>query len=182
MPLAIYAQLFIPGPMPGENELLAARGQVGGFHEGTAKRSNGYSQLKQKWTAEVQMRALVARLQPGCIPPAHFTFLHFERDQLRDPDNLSGGAQKLLFDALKGAGLIANDGWRHVLGIRHHWIVEPEVDRFQAVGVQLYAAADTLTLSEAREHAEPIERLVDMIPRASEARARRSKRAAGVAR
>jgi hypothetical protein len=177
----VHAQLFVPGPLPGMNEILAARGSVSGAIEGTHKRANKYGELKKKWTREVQTRAMVARLDPGCIPAAHFTFLHFERDQLRDPDNLCGGAQKILLDALKGAGLMANDGWRHVLGIRHHWICEPaDRDGFQAVGVQLYAGTDTLSLALARAMAEPVVRLVAMIPRAREKRASRTNGAPGL--
>lgn len=182
MPLGVYAKLFIPGPMPGMNEILAARGRVASAQKGSHKRTNKYAELKQHWAGVVQAYAMQARLRPGQIPAAHFTFLHFERDRLRDPDNLCGGAQKLLLDSLKTAGLIANDGWKHVLGIRHHWLCVPAADGFQCVGVQLYAAADTLTEREAHELALPIARRVEMIPRATEAaRADRSKRAARLA-
>lgn len=183
MPFVCHARLFIPGPLPGLNELLGARGSVGGFIPGTAKRVNSYGELKRKWTAEVQAQAMIARLRQGAIPPAHFTFLHYEQDKLRDPDNFCGGAQKLLLDALKDAKLMKNDGWRDVLGIRHHWVVvPPTAEKRQPVGVMLFAAVQTLELEQALEYAIPLYRRVEMIPRAAPPRGTRAARPKGAAR
>jgi len=170
----IHGALFVPGPMPGMNEILEERVAGARRIAGTSKRVDGYGALKKRWAPVVQGAALAARLRPGTIPPAHFTFVHYERDQRRDPDNFAGGAQKLILDGLKDARLIANDGWRDVLGLRHHWLVAHAISGKQAVGVGLVIADHTLELEEALSRIRAVFRPVEMIPRAAERRARRA--------
>lgn len=174
-----YASLFIPGPLPGTNEILAARGKVARAREGSHKRGDGYNDLKREWTTVVQALAMQARLRPRCIPAAHFTFMHFELDQRRDPDNFCGGAQKILLDALKCAELIENDGWRHVLGLQHYWTCRQAENGRQMVGVHLFATPEPISRDAAYDHARPVWRAIELIQRSGpkrEARAPRPKR------
>jgi hypothetical protein len=177
MTLTIYAALWIPGPMPGLNEILGARGSVNVAKAGTHKRGNDYASLKREWTTVIQGLSMQARIRPGEIPACAYTFLHYERDQRRDPDNFCGGAQKLTLDALKAAGLIRNDGWGDVLGLRHHWLVRHAYDGRQAVGIMLYAASRTLEFEEATERASPERRRLELIPLASEGKGGRGRAA-----
>lgn len=104
---------FVPGPLPGLNEVIAAAKSGHG-------RGNGYARLKQSWTDAVWALALSAKLQP-CDGPASVCFEWRERDRRRDPDNVAG-ARKFLLDGLVKAGVLADDGWDEV---------EMWIDRFQ---------------------------------------------------
>lgn len=142
---AVTMWLHIPGPLPALNDLfdLRMRGARRANHEG--KRSNGYSDAKRYWASVVQGLVLQRRLTP--IGPSAFTWVWFELDKLRDPDGLTAGGRKLALDALKTAGIIAGDGWRHVLDCRDHWVVAP-----QRVGVTVIAADRVLEREEAMAH------------------------------
>lgn len=99
--------------MPGLNELLTA----------ALNNRHTYGSMKKKWGGVV---ALYARSQ-GFMPiggPAHFEIECVEPNRRRDPDNLVGGAQKVIFDALQEANLLENDGWEHVLSISSSWRVD----------------------------------------------------------
>ena len=55
------------------------------------------------------------------ITAAHFRFTWIEpkTGRGRDPDNIAGIGQKIIFDALQMAGILANDGRKQVLSIHH---------------------------------------------------------------
>ena len=47
-----------------------------------------------------------------------------EPNKRRDPDGFCAGGAKVVIDALKTAGVLDNDGWRHIVGLRHTWSVD----------------------------------------------------------
>lgn len=118
--------LFVPGPFPAANELLAAR----------AKRSrvtdwNEYNEIKRSLQERVVYCARKCRLAP--FHSAYFTYLISEENRRRDPSNLAFAAIKIIEDGLQKGGYIRNDGWNTVLGIQPHWHVvqrEPGVSVF----------------------------------------------------
>jgi Holliday junction resolvase RusA-like endonuclease len=99
--------------LPGMNEILGAS---------NANRF-GYARMKKKWGQTV---GLFARLQafPPVSAPAHFEIECREKNRRRDPDNIAGGAQKIILDGLQEAGLLENDGWEHVLSLLVTWKVD----------------------------------------------------------
>lgn len=131
-----YARLWIPGPMPGLNELIDARMLRKG-------KWNGYSSLKKKWGQTI---GLMARTQGFTrVESGLFTYLIDEPNQRRDPLNIVAGAVKLIEDGLQEAGLLGNDGWSQVLEIRPYWRLDK-----QKPGVSLFVTQDeTLTFAEA---------------------------------
>lgn len=100
------ATLWVPGPLPGLNELIAAAKGAGGT-------GRAYSQLKRQWTDTVWALARSAKLhKPGPVESAvTIGFEWVERDRRRDPDNVAAGGRKLVLDGLVKAGVLAGDGW-----------------------------------------------------------------------
>jgi hypothetical protein len=107
---------FIPGPLPGLNEILKLANQRRGTW-------NAYNDLKQEWGTTIQRYIRQARLRP-VVGPAFFTFLWREANRRRDLDNIAV-ARKFVLDALVEIEILENDGWRHVLGWADSFIVEP---------------------------------------------------------
>jgi hypothetical protein len=105
------AELFIPGRMPGLNEIIALRAQ---------KWKGAYSEVKRTWT-----ETIVALVQAAGLPTfprgACLDYTAREPDKRRDPGNVFGGIDKFVSDALVKAGVLKNDGWKGVLGLRFRW-------------------------------------------------------------
>ncbi len=110
---------FIPGPLPGLNEIIDARASgwtVGGKRH---DRYGGKKGLKPYWHEAVQAAAIGARIKP--MQAAHFAFEWYEpkrRGMSRDPDNITAG-QKFVLDGLVGLGLLPDDNRHRVLGLSH---------------------------------------------------------------
>lgn len=119
-------RLWIPGRVPGLNEILDARASFGHVVNASGKRYNAYSALKKQWGARVKLCANIARIKS--IESAYFTYLFRERDKRRDPSNFCAGGAKIIEDALKEAGIIRNDGWSVVEGIAHYWLVDKPLE------------------------------------------------------
>lgn len=118
---ATGATLWVPGPLPGMNELIAAA-------KGSGGRGAGYARLKRQWTETVWALAKASRIdKPGPFERRVFISWEWvERDKRRDPDNVAAGGRKLVLDGLVAAGVLAGDGWRHIDAWRDRWTVNPE--------------------------------------------------------
>lgn len=134
-------RLWLPGPMPGFNELIAAAKQ----HGTKTSKWNGYAAMKRAAEQIVVLRARTDKFQG--FGAAHFTYLFHEPHRRRDPSNVMAAGIKIVEDALRHGGFMANDGWRQVLGIRAHWVVSPK-----RPGVTVFVSdEETLGLSRAME-------------------------------
>lgn len=140
--LTITLTMHLPGQLPGLNEILEAAGHV--YRGKKGGRTTEYSvRMKAPLAERIKMLALLLRLRP--VGPSAYTFLLHELNQQRDPDNIAAGAQKIMLDALGTSGLMpAKDGWKGVLDLRQHWVVDPA-----NVGVTVFAAARVLSKEEA---------------------------------
>jgi len=98
--------IFIPGPLPGLNELLLAKGRM--FPGGRGKRWNGYANIKKQVGETIYWHMIQAHLVP--VRQARFRFVWCERDRRRDPDNVAAGGRKIIFDALVKAKILHDDG------------------------------------------------------------------------
>lgn len=129
------ASLWVPGPLPGMNELIAAAKGAGG-------RGAHYAKLKKQWTDTVWALALSTGIhKPGPFPGrVCLAFRWFERDRRRDPDNVAAGGRKLVLDGLVQAGVIAGDGWRSIQSWTDSFNVSPERPGV-AVTILRYAGA-----------------------------------------
>lgn len=115
-PAPAAQRFWFPGRLPGLNEIIAAAKGAGG-------RGYLYSKMKAKLTSDVVLLARTQRLRP--VPRAYFRFTWYERDRLRNPDNIAGG-RKFIFDGLVKAGILANDGWGQVAGWSDRFEVSPD--------------------------------------------------------
>jgi len=96
--------LFIPGPLPGMNEMIAdAKVRL---RKGTL-----YDKKKKEWT---QLIALFAKKLPK-FQRVFIEFEWFEPNRRRDPDNIAA-AKKFVLDGLVEAGIIPGDSWRYIAG------------------------------------------------------------------
>jgi hypothetical protein len=116
-------RFFVPGPLPGLNEIIEAA-KVGG--KGAA-----YSAMKASWTGTVYFAARAAMVPRIARARLRLDWVH--RDKRHDPDNLEAG-QKFIWDGLKGPpdqckrglSVLANDGWDQNAGTEHHHEVGPK--------------------------------------------------------
>ena len=99
--------MWVPGRLPGLNELLREKANVHG-------RWNGYNEIKCQWYGQIQLLARAKQVDRQ--GPGFATFLFVEPNAKRDPDNIVAGGVKLLLDSLVGSGVLLGDGWTHVLG------------------------------------------------------------------
>jgi hypothetical protein len=114
--------LWIPGTVPGLNEILAAsstvvRGPHGGFYR-------EYQVLKRQWSERVVLMARAQDIKRPSERGCYLTYLFFEEAQRRDPSNFTAGGMKVIEDGLQAAGILQNDGWQDVLGFAAYWVVD----------------------------------------------------------
>ena len=116
-------RFWVPGPLPGMNEMIGAAKGCGG-------RGALYAAMKTKWTDNIVLLILAARLPKG-LTRIRCEFEWVSPNRQHDPDNIEA-AQKFIWDALcapkkgrAGAGVIANDGWAQNAGSAHtHRLVD----------------------------------------------------------
>ena len=119
------AALWVPGPLPSLNDLIAAAKGAGGT-------GRAYSKLKKQWTNDIWAWAKEARL-PRFLGRVFLEFRWYEQTTRRDPDNIAAGGRKLVLDGLVAAGVIGGDGWRYVAG----WVDRFRHDPTMKAGVEV---------------------------------------------
>ena len=97
---------WIPGPLPGMNEIIAAA-------KGCRGRGMRYSAIKAQWTQTCALHALAAGLRR--MARVQLAFRWVERDRKRNPDNIAAG-HKFVLDGLVTAKILDNDGWSQIAG------------------------------------------------------------------
>ena len=108
------ASFFLPGRLPGDNEVRAMLTRKGGYRR--------YNTLKRKCHELVALITAAERV--GRFQTAHVHFEWVEPNRRRDPPNVIGAGQKFCLDALQHAGVLPNDGWKEILSISHKWRVD----------------------------------------------------------
>jgi hypothetical protein len=114
--MAQSVHLWIPGPLPGLNEVIDAAKGYGG-------RGYGYSKLKRQWTNTIDLLARAAKVPS--FSRVHMAYRWVERNQRRDPSNVAC-AKKFVEDGLVEADVLANDGWKQIAGFSDEFEVGPE--------------------------------------------------------
>ena len=123
----IHNAFFVEGKVPSMNELLDAKGGSAtvvrsiimrrfpkkGKQRG--ERFDLYNELKQDWTRRA-IRALPSVFTR--VESAYFGYVVVEANMKRDPSNVCSAAIKFVEDGLVKAGVMPNDGWKNVKGIR----------------------------------------------------------------
>lgn len=133
----IHNAFFVAGKVPSLNDLLEARGAQAptirsiimrrrpGKAKSLGARFDLYNEIKQDW-AHRTVHALP--LPYVRVPAAYFGYVIVEETLKRDPSNVCSAAIKFIEDGLVKAGVIPNDGWKNVLGIRMVCIHRPGRD------------------------------------------------------
>ena len=123
-------ELKIPGPLPGLNQIIEAAKEQALWDSWFAKKgrkkprapTNTYSAMKRQWGGLIKACIKVQAIRP--VPSAFFEFEWREKDRRRDPDNVAAGGRKLILDGLTRAGIIRDDGWKHVAGWKDSFVVD----------------------------------------------------------
>lgn len=109
-------EIWIPGRLPGENEIIKAAKSGRGKY-------NAYGRLKEKWEKYVSDIIKECELEP--VKSIFVKIEWVESDRRRDPDNIAAG-KKFVFDGMVRAGLIQNDGWKQIEGWTEIFLVNPK--------------------------------------------------------
>jgi len=107
-------EFFIPGLLPGMNEILAAAARRKG-------RWSQYGALKSSWGHTIALCILEYRL--AAMGAVSVEFRWVEKSKKRDKDNIACG-KKFILDALVQAGILHDDGWMHVTGFTDSFTVD----------------------------------------------------------
>ena len=97
------AHFVIPGRLPGLNELIDAKSYK--------------AKMRIKAAGKRQVQSAVFTARPVVKPftePVCVSIRCFEPNAKRDPDNVTGGANKIILDALQEIKVIANDNQKHI--------------------------------------------------------------------
>lgn len=147
---ATMATLWVPGPLPGMNELIAAA-------KGSGGRGMAYARLKREWTETVLALAKAAKLdKPGPFERrVLISFDWIEKDQRRDPDNVAAGGRKLVLDGLVAAGVLQGDGWRWIAAWNDRWatVAGTVGSKGPGVGVTIVVPEPTVLMGVSSEAA-----------------------------
>ena len=127
----IHNAFFVPGKVPSLNELLDAKGgnkdkkrllilrHLPKKGRTTPQWVHAYNDIKQSW----KHRTIAAIGTPFVrVKAAYFGYVVVEQERRRDPSNICSSAIKFIEDGIVEAGVMQDDGWNNVLGIRVHWI------------------------------------------------------------
>lgn len=118
-------QIFIPGPLPGLNDVITWAGQRVKWLEKGKKRVYKITLEKEKWDNLVagcfleEYHRLGGRGKPQPLTvPVDIECLWIERHNRRDVDNIHAGI-KFILDGLVKAGALKNDTRRWIRRIEH---------------------------------------------------------------
>lgn len=129
--MILIASFAIPGTMPGLNDYIA--GVNRNRHVGNA--------IKQKWTNAVALAAHSCQRVPDELLPIWIEYMFYERNRRRDKDNIEGFAKKVIQDGLVRAGVLENDGWKHIDGSASRFCVDAKNPR---VEIKIYTEAENV--------------------------------------
>lgn len=113
--------LVIPGKLPGLNDYI------------NAERTNRHKGAKMK----ADNGKIVAAAIRHCISgvsirrPVFMEYTWAEPNRRRDLDNVSSFGRKVIQDALVAAGVLQDDGWKHVIGFSDRFEVDRESPRIE---------------------------------------------------
>lgn len=116
-------EFFIPGPLPGLNEILKAAHQLIPHLSRGRRKVFAYTQLKSKWTIHICRIFLSKNIQP--VKSVSIEFIWIEPNRKRDLDNIAVG-KKFILDAMVKSGIIENDGWKQILKMTDKFAVSKE--------------------------------------------------------
>ncbi len=118
-----HYEIFIPGPLPGQNEMMAAAKKKIPWLSGGKKKVFQYTVMKNEWTDKICIYFMKSKIPKMKAVAVEFVWL--EKDRKRDPDNITA-AKKFILDGMVVAGIIPNDGWKQVKGLSDSFAVSKD--------------------------------------------------------
>jgi hypothetical protein len=116
-------RVFVPMLFPSQNEWIRMAGSThtpGANHQ----RGSDAQSLKNSMENKIQVHLRLANLKP--MDGAYFFFTFYELGRQRNKDNIQALALKFFFDAMQKQRILANDGWKEVVGWDPHFQVTKE--------------------------------------------------------
>ncbi len=98
-------KLIIPGKLPGLNDLLHG-------HWASRSKTKAEAMKVVGWCCKEQKIAQVGKFATAEIRC-------YEPNAKRDDDNVTGGAAKIILDALQNMGILAGDGRKYLRCVKH---------------------------------------------------------------
>ena len=107
----------IPGRLPALNEFLdATKSQNGRFFKGNS--------MKRECERDISY-CIPRSAKNLCITdPCTVSFVFYEQNLKRDPDNVSAVAHKFVLDALKKNNVIKDDSYRYIKAINDTYLID----------------------------------------------------------
>ena len=102
---------FVPGPLPGLNEIIAASQQIIPWLSKGKRRVYEMTQLKETWDNRVVGECMFFKIKP--MDSVDIKLVWIEQNRRRNKDNVMAG-KKFILDGLVKAGILKNDGWAQV--------------------------------------------------------------------
>lgn len=115
------ARLVIPGTLPGLNQYIEALDK--NHYTGAALKKE--AQRTVELCAKTQLR----KFRPTGKVWMKYTW--YEPNRRRDKDNISSFGRKVIQDGLVKAGVLENDGWRHIEGFSDRFRVDEKRPRVE---------------------------------------------------
>lgn len=97
-------QLVYQGRLPGTNEMIGAAN----------RNRHKWNQVKASHEKELRLAFLLQAGRRRMDGKSLAVVKFYEKDHRRDEDNVIGGGCKLIFDALKEAGIIPDDSQKYI--------------------------------------------------------------------
>lgn len=113
--------LIIPGTLPNLNDYIAA------------ERTNRHKGAKMKADSGNIVSVAIRQCLRGVRieKPVYMEYTWYEPNKRRDKDNISSFWRKVIQDALVGAAVLKDDGWKHVVGFSDRFEVDRENPRIE---------------------------------------------------
>lgn len=113
--------LVIPGRLNNLNDYISA------------ERTNRYKGAKMKSDNERDAVFAIRECLRGVkiTSPVFMEYLWVEKDKRRDLDNISSFGRKVIQDSLVKCHVLANDGWKEIIGFSDRFAVDHDNPRIE---------------------------------------------------
>lgn len=118
-------KLIIPHTLPNLNDYIAAE------RAHWRKAANMKEESENAIISECRSQLRGVRI----TKPVFIRYLWVEKNEKRDRDNIAF-AKKFIQDALIGAGVLKNDGWKEITGFRDDFIVDKKKPRVEVTIIE----------------------------------------------
>lgn len=116
-------RLTIYGRLPGLNDMI----------EADRRDRRAGNRLKQESQETIRLYILRDLKHLKIEKPVELHYSFYEPNRRRDLDNISGYAHKVTQDALVASGVLKNDGWANIVGMKDSFFVDARNPRIEVI-------------------------------------------------